>query len=236
MIEGYVSAMSVPQGGTVTFHLSGDSGEFGIEVYRKGINENILVSNAHAGKVLQETTPPNAYRIGCGWPISYQLYIPDNWSSGIYNAKFIQGNDYTNVLFVVNTTVPGSTSKILFQLATNTYHAYNAWGGKSLYDFNSTDETRSSIVSFDRPLTPFAQFFEKYEYNFVRWLETVGVAVECCTSVDLHSNAALLDNYQLLVSVGHDARSRRKICSKWRKRCFLRWQYMLVAGPAAACA
>ena len=34
--------------------------------------------------------------------------------------------------------------------ATNTYQAYNNWGGKSLYEFNSTGG-RATKVSYNRP-------------------------------------------------------------------------------------
>src|SRR6185312_7343389 len=38
----------------------------------------------------------------------------------------------------------------------------------------------------------------------VRWLEINGFEVEYCTSIDLHADPHFLDNYQLLLSVGHD--------------------------------
>lgn len=104
--------------------------------------------------------------------------------------------------------VPGATSRILFQVATTTSQAYNNWperlGGKSLYDFNSSGQVRSPAVSLERPIEPFARFFDAYEVWFVRWLEKRGISAEYCTSVDLHKDPALLDAYQLFLSVGHD--------------------------------
>src|SRR5262249_40170518 len=87
---------------------------------------------------------------------------------------------------------------------------------KSLYPYYSDPHKalgdRARKVSFDRPGieghgpdgrgsdSPFAA----YEYPFVRWLEMNGFEVEYCTSVDLHADPHFLDNYQLLLSVGHD--------------------------------
>lgn len=84
-------------------------------------------------------------------------------------------------------------------------------GGKSLYGYNSSDDdgdgngNESNKVSFDRPglLTSDAQFWA-YEHPFVRWLEDNGFEVEYGTSIDLHADPNFLNNYQLLLSVGHD--------------------------------
>ena len=49
-------------------------------------------------------------------------------------------------------------SSILVQASVNTWEAYNNWGGKSLYDFNSTDLAPANRVSFDRPVAPGGQW------------------------------------------------------------------------------
>ncbi len=205
-IEGYASATSIPQGGTIAFHLSGNADSFALEVRRKGLTE--LIGSAimiGSGFVTQSTTPANASVIGCNWPVSYQFTAPVTWPSGVYSANFTtSGNAHTEIPFVVRAANPGSASKILYQLAVNTSQAYNKWGGKSLYDFNSTGQTRASSVSFDRPLDPTVNFFDEYDYPFIKWLEMKQIPVEFCTSVDLHSDSTLLGNYQLLLIVGHD--------------------------------
>jgi hypothetical protein len=203
-IEGYASATSIAQGGTINFHLSGDPDSFVVEVRRKGLSDTLVTTGS--GVVAQETRPANAYEIGCNWPVRYQLAIPTAWPSGVYSASFRTngGGAQTEILFVVRASAPGSASKILYQLAVNTGQAYNNWGGKSLYDFNSTQSIRAASVSFNRPLDPSANFFYQYDYYFLKWLETVGIAVEFCTSIDLHADSTLIGNYQLLLGVGHD--------------------------------
>jgi hypothetical protein len=46
---------------------------------------------------------------------------------------------------------PAATSKILLQLCSNTYNAYNNWGGFSVYAYNSLSKNQGSRVSFERP-------------------------------------------------------------------------------------
>ncbi len=103
----------------------------------------------------------------------------------------------TDVLFVVKAKAPGKNSRILLQLTVNTYQAYNYWGGKSLYT-----DPRAFKVSFNRPDSNSWEFF--YERDFIQWLENNKFEVEYCTGIDLHANPDLLNNYQLLLSVGHD--------------------------------
>jgi N,N-dimethylformamidase beta subunit-like protein len=50
--------------------------------------------------------------------------------------------------------------------------------------------------------------WQRWEVPLIRWLARQGIAVELCTATDIHkdqaNHAGLLQNYQLLVSVGHD--------------------------------
>jgi hypothetical protein len=46
--------------------------------------------------------------------------------------------------------------------------------------------------------------FYQFQFDFVAWLENNGFEVEYCTSVDLHAEPDFLNDYQLLLSVGHD--------------------------------
>src|SRR5262249_6028206 len=46
--------------------------------------------------------------------------------------------------------------------------------------------------------------FNLWERPFIAWLEHNGFEVEYGTSLDLHADPDFLNNYQLLLSVGHD--------------------------------
>ena len=145
------------------------------------------------GQVASEAIPTNAFAVGCGWPVRYGLAVPTHWPSGVYTARFTVGTAQTDLLFIVRPAVPGATARILFQVATTTSQAYSHWperlGGKSLYDFNSSDQVRAPAVSLERPIEPFARFFYDYEVWFVRWLENVIGDVQ----LHLHARVALAE-------------------------------------------
>jgi hypothetical protein len=89
----------------------------------------------------------------------------------------------------------------LLQLSTNTYNAYNNWGGSSLYAFHGRANLQGHRVSFDRPL---AGQFRQWELPFVAWAERNGFALDYCANGDLEFHPELLDHYPLVLSVGHD--------------------------------
>jgi len=89
---------------------------------------------------------PTTGYLDAAWPTTDTITGGSNWTSGYYVAKLILtsgpaagGGSY--IAFIVR-AAPGSASAILVQAAVNTWQAYNSWGGKSLYAFNSS----SSIV------------------------------------------------------------------------------------------
>jgi hypothetical protein len=92
-----------------------------------------------------------------------------------------------------------------------TFAAYNNWGGKSLYGFNSGN-LPARKVSFDRPyasnpygvrLDGASDFLRRWEYNAVRFLEREGYDVEYLTDVDTHDRAIPVGT-RVFLSVGHD--------------------------------
>jgi N,N-dimethylformamidase beta subunit-like protein len=97
-----------------------------------------------------------------------------------------------------------------------TFAAYNNWGGKSLYGFNS-GKAPARKVSFDRPyatnpygvrLDGAGDFLRRWEYNAVRFLEREGYDVTYDTDVDtLERPLANVDaplRHRVFLSVGHD--------------------------------
>lgn len=133
--------------------------------------------------------------------------------------------DDRKALFVVR-GAPASENAILFKLPTATYAAYNWTGGGSIYSPNDGGDV--AISSMRRPVlgtggpTTFAksgrtnrqtdEFDDSsdrmkvvhVEAPVIRWLEGNGYALDYCNDFDLHFDPALLDPYQLLLSVGHD--------------------------------
>src|SRR5919108_408369 len=94
--------------------------------------------------------------VECRWANGYTLTIPNNpldatdWASGVYLAKLTAGTSgkQSYIIFVVRDDA--RRSDYLFQSSVTTFQAYNNWGGKSLYSYNSPSG-RAQKVSFNRP-------------------------------------------------------------------------------------
>jgi hypothetical protein len=161
--------------------------------------ENVGVLNAGEALV-------TSGMIGAGWPTAVQNIDTTGWPSGYYTIDFIDSSDGhrdTNVAHIVITNKDRS-GDILLELSTNTYQAYNEWGGYSFYtcDFVST---HARMISFDRPSAPY--FFE-YEYFLVMWLERlaaeVGLKVDYATNFDIHCDPTFTQKYRLFISGSHN--------------------------------
>lgn len=96
-------------------------------------------------------TPRGADRDGCGWPAAHTVDIEPDWRSGYYEVVLevdLDGKRRRNhAFFVVRPDAGAPTADILLALSTNTWHAYNDFGGRNLY-------TGGTAVSLQRPMSP----------------------------------------------------------------------------------
>jgi hypothetical protein len=143
--------------------------------------------------------------IACKWVDPYPVTIPTDWLSGVYLAKLtgVPSGNQSYIMFVVR---DDRRADFVFQSTVTTYQAYNNWGGKSLYGFNSTG-TPARKVSFDRPYASAfgtGGYLFDWEYNFVRFLEREGYDVTYTTNVDTHARPSSLRRAKAFLSVGHD--------------------------------
>ena len=90
--------------------------------------------------------------VECAWRDPYRLDTRDAagaWPTGIYLARLTATSQSQSfIVFVVR--ADARASALLFQSSVTTFAAYNNWGGKSLYGFNS-GSAPARKVSFDRP-------------------------------------------------------------------------------------
>jgi hypothetical protein len=205
-IEAYANLTSVTQGNSITFYLPPNS-NYDIKI-TKAWDDITPVWEDTGSTSNNYSTNSNYYIIGCGWDEGYTWEVPSNIQSGPYIASFtdhasIEESNPNQVLFFVKPSNPGVNASILFMSAVNTAQAYNGAGGKSLYDHNSNGQ-RSYKVSFNRPML--SNDFFRWELSFIKWLFDQDYSVEFCTNVDIHSasDSNFLNNYKLLLSVGHD--------------------------------
>lgn len=148
-VTGYCWPQSIAPGGEVRLHLSSAGArDVTVEISRVGAARTVVWSGAvPAG---DHATPPRAYATGCGWPAAVTLYAGDDWRSGYYEVTLtidVDGKTRRDHAFFVLRPPAGSSNTILLQLATNTWNAYNDFGGHNLY-------TGGTTVSMQRPMSP----------------------------------------------------------------------------------
>lgn len=197
---GYADATSVVQGGTITFSISNEINPFTVTVVNLA-NPDVTLTT-FPDLVSSQADCTGKWENGCGWHATQSLFIPLNWPSGYYDARFTTFNGPKHIIFAVKAANPGSTSSILVVQPTNTYQAYNAYGGKSTYPTGSPD--RASSVSFNRPYDDQngLGMYRLWEMPFVYWMTGEGRRFEVATDSDLE-DPTLLAHYKLVVFVGH---------------------------------
>jgi hypothetical protein len=209
--------VSVLPGEQVHLHVSTNPGyRYRIEVYRLGWYGSLgarlyacLPSCGGDKEGQKYGVQIESGLIRANWPVTDVLTVPSTWVSGYYYAllRVTSGGDDTGargwVAFIVREP-PTRRSQILVQVPVNTWQAYNPWGGKSIYPFNSTDMVPATRVSFDRPLAFTAQGPFEWEYNLVRWLEREGYDVSYQTDVDTDVRPESLLEHRLVIVAGHD--------------------------------
>src|SRR5690349_11528194 len=148
-VTGYCWPQSVVGGDTVALHLSSPGGRpVAVEVARCGAERTVVFSD-NAVPADFHATPSDAAGRGCGWPAALTLNVDPAWRSGYYEVQLdcdVDGKTRrSHAFFVVR---PGATrASILLALSTNTWHAYNDFGGRNLY-------TGGTHVSLQRPMIP----------------------------------------------------------------------------------
>jgi hypothetical protein len=138
VVAGYCWPQSVAAGGHVDLHLSSSGGRpVRIEVARVGARRDIVFS-ADEVPADEHEIPNDAASHGCNWPVALRLEIDPAWPSGYYEVvmEIADGEkvrrDYA--FFVVRPV----EARIVLALATNTWHAYNDFGGRNLYTAEPT--------------------------------------------------------------------------------------------------
>jgi hypothetical protein len=211
-IEGYASATSVNKGGSISLFVSTAEPTFTLQVFRLGWYGGLgarLVRSAVTLPGVKQPTPtpdPATGLLECNWRQSYQLTTGTSWVSGMYFIRLTAGvsKKQAYIRFVLRDDA--RATKLLFQSSVTTDQAYNNWGGKSLYTFNSTGAPAHK-VSFNRPYSRDSigsgNFFQ-WEFRMMRFLEREGYDVKYCSNVDTHANSSLLQACKGFLSVGHD--------------------------------
>ena len=210
-IRGYAGATSYNRDEPIDLHISTSAPSYDVEVHRMGwygaTGARLFLTVTGLPGLDQPVPAPDPITglIEPSWQTTHTLQPGADWISGVYLAKLTASGGATDyVIFVLRDD--GAPADLLFQVAVTTYQAYNNWGGKSLYGFNSTGDERANVVSFDRPYERWdgAGGFFDGDYNMIRWLEREGYDVTYVTSLDVQQSPSIFNNRPVFVSNFHD--------------------------------
>ena len=132
MIACYTDRISVAPGETVTLHASASSGDCTREIARIGAERRVVHTVRIA--VGDHPRPAHADANGCGWPVAAEITVGTDWASGYYDIALTDTAGETAHHFVcVRPAADSPRAKAVLVLSTNTFFAYNYWGGASAY-------------------------------------------------------------------------------------------------------
>lgn len=213
-IEGYVDPVSVAPGGVASIHVRAPAGvsRIDVEVYRLGWYGSAgarLVASRRGVPVHRQPAPWRDHATGLvepRWTVALSLAIPASWTSGLYVAVLAAGRARRWAPFVVREGLPSAPILVVSGVASS--HAYNPWGGASLYGSGGAGAIsfnhRARAVSLARPFRQGkgSGSLLRWEYPFTRWVEGAGFDVAYVADVDLELHPELLTGRRLVVLVG----------------------------------
>jgi hypothetical protein len=210
-IEGYGDRISVFPGERLQLFVHAPRRRFALTVIRHGAREQSILSIGEIEGKPQHYAA-DAYEQGAAWDPTFSLQIGADWRSGMYAARISDSSGAAfDITFIVKKRRLGTPASVAVLASTNTWLAYNAWGGASLYRYEIDDGLgkRSAFrVHMQRP-NPAASLagddghLANAEKHILRWLEQNGIAYDLYADIDLHDTPTLLQQYLTLVISTH---------------------------------
>jgi hypothetical protein len=222
-IEGYATDISVNSGQTINFKINTDSKNYRGDIYRLGYYGGLgarKVATFQKSVASLQPAPVTDPVLGLAdagnWTMTASWAVPSSAVSGVYIVHLVRQDGIAgenHIPFIVRND--GIKRDIVFQTSDTTWHAYNGWGGYSLYGGGATwdSEGRAAKVSYNRPIATrdgvgtYAgpqDFLFGEEYPAIRWLEANGYDVCYIAGVDTDRSGSELLNHKLFLSLGHD--------------------------------
>ena len=208
-IEGYCTPLSVAPGDTVDFRMSTGADAFNVTYLRLkqqpdgsiGIpmTDPFLVE----GRLKAPSAP--AYEVNSNWDPDFSLTVPADWGSGLYVARCEDTEGFAfHVVFIVRPE-PSKQRDFAVLANTNTWTAYNDWGGRSQYT-----SPNAAVLTLQRPnpgTSPidngFLNHLTRAELWVHNWLESSGYAFDVYSDADFHNGLGDLQSYKALILNTH---------------------------------
>ncbi len=205
VLEGYVTPLSVAPGETLSIHASSPvPWTLTFARYHRVGDQNVPIPmSAPIAEPAGEQEAPDSAWYATRWNVTDRFVIPQDWPSGIYGAECV-AHDFTTfrIAFVVRPR-PDAHGDIAILANTNTWNAYNSWGGRSKYT-----NPPAHHLSMQRP-NPSANpvygsmHLARAELWVHDFLATSGYHVDTYSDWDFHQGIPGLDRYRTLVIDTH---------------------------------
>lgn len=209
-IEGYTHKTSYQPGEKIEFKIHTFSPVFNIEIFRNG-SPNTTLHQQNGIEGMRQNYHCYSYSYGCNWKTVYEVTVDASWKSGLYSAKLVNPDDGKVgwITFVIKKDALAPKADIAVLASTNTWNAYNNWGGGSFYDFEMDENVISSEnISFQRPnkyADPTARggHLAAAETYLMRWMDENGYTWDQYSEHDLMQDENLLTGYKTIVLNSH---------------------------------
>lgn len=210
-IEGYTEFNSYYPGEDINLFVSSMTKEFNIEIVNQSINPMaVLKLKSNKGKV--QNYNECSFAIGCKWELSEVIKLPQETWSGYYIIKLSNKTSFFEIPLIVKSR---KRSKILCVASTNTWQAYNTWGGASFYRYYLTDTCYqkysrrwfSPLLSFERPYIEKSEKYSGHLFNaelgLIHWLESENYTFDVVTDFDIDKDPSVLLGYKIVILNTH---------------------------------
>lgn len=209
-LQGYPSALSTAQGGSVGINVSTTFSNYTATVVRVAPSASgpvtVVNPTSYTGRLQML---PSGYRSnGCGWSADFTVPVPTSWQSGIYAAQLRSSSGVPfDAVFCVRPAAP--QQRIAVIVPTNTYNAYNTWGGHDQYTVGQNGVQR--VITLMRPslsaaLTGDGTINQSLysDLFLLQWMASQNIAFDCYTDLDIDGTGTVwLPQYKAVVLLSH---------------------------------
>ncbi len=186
-------------------------------------------------EVEYQSVPDEGVIYGMDWKVTAGVEIPIDIESGWYILEASSNGQSWRCSIFIEPKPEHVHRKIALLLSTNTWNAYNHWGGQSLYTKNYTFQ-----VSFNRPqLLADPELPDKWEYHqltyqsaskdryVVACLNEVGLETDVYAMSDLEESGTSFYPYDVLIISTH--------AEYWTKNMLIHLNEFLEQGGSLLC-
>jgi hypothetical protein len=210
-VRGYASHTSVDAGGNFDLYVTTGAPTWKADAYRVGYYQGdgarlIWSSGELPGQAQSKpVVDAKTHMAEAQWNPNVHVQTDATWPPGMYLIR-LTSSDGGATFVPITIRDDASQAPLLVQSSVTTWQAYNGWGGANHYTgAGGLASTRARVISFDRPYggNGSGEFFGR-EFEFVYFVERLGLDVSYWTDIDLHERSELALQHKAIISLGHD--------------------------------